>query len=45
MILAWHGSGVCDGGHSADVMNGKMDGVGAVVEAARLKLIVTMFLV
>jgi hypothetical protein len=21
MILAWHGNGVCDGGHSADVMN------------------------
>jgi hypothetical protein len=27
MILAWHGNGVCDGGHSADVMK-RTDGVG-----------------
>jgi len=27
MILAWHRGGVCDGGHSADVMKG-VDGVG-----------------
>jgi len=37
MILAWDGNGVCDGGHSADVMK-KMGGRARVAEDGALEI-------
>jgi len=43
MILIWHGDGVCDSGHSADVMNGGWiigRGSGSESDSAETPLIV-----